>query len=67
MEFVSWIVGIVLIFLGLFAVVMSSHIIEETKRGKFLPLPWEKGGWLRGGSPKIFDKDDVKYRDGDNT
>ena len=68
MEFVIWVVGMVLIFLGLFAVVMSSHIIEEKKQEKFLPLPWEKGGWLRGGeNRKIFNKSDIKYRDGDNT
>jgi hypothetical protein len=43
-------------------------MIEERKRGEFLPLPWEKGGWLRNGeNRKIFNKSDIKYRDGDNT
>ena len=62
-----WVLGIILVGFGILGVFVSSHIKEEKKQGKFLPLPWEKGGWLRGGSPKIFNKDDVKYRDGDNT
>ena len=33
---------------------------EEEKTGKRVPLFWEKDF-------KLFDKSDVKYRDGDNT
>ena len=42
---------------------MSSHLVSEKKAGHTIPLPWEKGSKLR----KIFDKNQVKYRDGDNT
>lgn len=45
-----------------FFVYMSSHMISERKTGKTIPLPWEKGYKF-----KLFNKDDVKYRDGDNT
>lgn len=41
---------------------MSSHMVEEKKRGKRIPLPWESDYKF-----KCFDKSDVKYRDGDNT
>jgi len=27
---------------GAFVLYMSSHIIEEQKHGKHIPLPWEK-------------------------
>tara|TARA_B110000444_G_scaffold202021_1_gene194163 strand:+ start:5955 stop:6077 length:123 start_codon:yes stop_codon:yes gene_type:complete len=27
---------------GAFILYMSSHIVEEQKRGKHIPLPWEK-------------------------
>ena len=33
---------------------------DEEKKGKCIPLPWEK-------KRKIFDKSDIEYRDGDNT
>jgi hypothetical protein len=60
--------GIVIIVVSLVWVLISFHMIEERKRGEFLPLPWEKGGWLRNGeNRKIFNKSDIKYRDGDNT
>lgn len=39
---------------------MSFHVVEENKKGKFIPLPWEK-------KRDVFDKSDVEYRDGDNT
>ena len=32
---------IFLLFMALFAY-MSGHIVEEEKRGKIIPLPWEK-------------------------
>lgn len=46
---------------------MSFHVVEEKKQGKYLPLPWEEGGFLNKSYHKLFDKSDVKYRDGDNT
>ena len=36
-------------------------ILSEEKKGKCIPLPWEKN------KRKIFDKSDIEYRDGDNT
>jgi len=54
----------VLILIGMaFFAYMSSHLVSEKKAGHTIPLPWEKGSKLR----KIFDKNQVKYRDGDNT
>ena len=35
------------------------HINEERRKNKYIPLPWEKGGY--------FDKSKVKTTDGDNT
>jgi hypothetical protein len=26
---------------------MSFHVVEEQKQGKYLPLPWEDGGFLK--------------------
>ena len=26
---------------------MSFHVVEEKKQGKYLPLPWEDGGFLK--------------------
>jgi hypothetical protein len=54
-------VGVLLLTMTFF-VYMSSHMISERKTGKTIPLPWEKGYKF-----KLFNKDDVKYRDGDNT
>lgn len=51
---------VLLIVMGMFTY-MSAHMVDEQKKGKYIPLPWEKGGW------KFFDKSDVKYTDGDNT
>ena len=54
----------VLIFIGaFFFAYMSSHLVSEKKARHTIPLPWEKGSKLR----KVFDKNQVKYRDGDNT
>ena len=52
--------GIVLCVVGFFFVYMSCHINQEEKEGRHIPLPWEK-------KYKVFDKSDIKYRDGDNT
>lgn len=41
---------------------MSAHMVEERKRGKTIPLPWEKNYKF-----KCFDKSKIEYRDGDNT
>ena len=34
-------IGIVLCIVGAWFCYMSSHIVEEEKRGKKIPLPWE--------------------------
>lgn len=60
-EFLTYLGLGVFCIVGLFIAYMSSHLVSEKHAGKTLPLPWEKGGW------KIFNKADVKYRDGDNT
>lgn len=39
---------------------MSSHLVEEQKRGKRLPLFWEQ-------DRKPYDKANTYYCDGDNT
>tara|TARA_X000001036_G_C20094199_1_gene568407 strand:+ start:66 stop:260 length:195 start_codon:yes stop_codon:yes gene_type:complete len=48
-------------------VYMGAHIQEEQRQGKYIPLPWEEGGFLNKAKRKIFNKSDVVYRDGDNT
>jgi hypothetical protein len=52
--------GAVLI-VGFFFTYMSSHMVSEKKAGHTIPLPWEKE------NRKVFDKANIKYRDGDNT
>ena len=52
--------GIALLIGAGYLAFMSSHINSELKVGKQLPLPWER-------KRKLFDKSDIKYRDGDNT
>ena len=47
---------------GVFFCYMSAHMVEERKRGKTIPLPWERNYKF-----KCFDKSHVQYRDGDNT
>jgi hypothetical protein len=53
--------GGAILFVGFFLTYMSSHMVSEKKLGRRIPLPWEKK------PPKVFDKSDIKYRDGDNT
>ena len=53
-------IGIIFVIASFFFMYMSSHILDEEKKGKCIPLPWEK-------KRKIFDKSDIEYRDGDNT
>ena len=52
--------GIVLCIFGAFIVFMSAHVVNEQKHGRQFPLPWET-------KRQIFDKSNIKYRDGDNT
>ena len=48
-------------------VYVGAVVNEEERRGKRIPLIWEKDGFLRMTKRKVFDKSDIKYRDGDNT
>lgn len=67
MEIINYIIGIIFTgFMGWFCY-MSFHINQEEKEGKYIPLPWEKDGFLRKTKRKTFDKADIQYRDGDNT
>jgi hypothetical protein len=36
------IIGFLLCIVGALFVYISSHMVEEKKRGKYIPLPWEK-------------------------
>ena len=63
MEIANTIFMIVMMTFMMLVTYMGCHISEEKRQGKWIPLPWEKDGWGR----KLFDKNDVKYRDGDNT
>ena len=56
-----------IIFVSLLFCYMSFHVVEEKKQRKYIPLPWEEGGFLNKSYHKLFDKSDVKYTDGDNT
>ena len=51
----------ILVILAAFFAYMSSHCAEEQKQGRRIALPWERI------KRKVFNKSDVKYRDGDNT
>lgn len=58
----------VLLIIGMgWFVYMGAHVQEEQRQGKYIPLPWEEGGFLNKAKRKIFNKSDVIYRDGDNT
>ena len=61
-EILETLFQIIILCVGVFFVYMSSHMVEEKKRGKTIPLPWESNYKF-----KCFDKSNVKYRDGDNT
>jgi len=58
--------GIILIVAGLFTYI-GLHMSFEKDAKKRIPLLWEKGGLLNKTYHKVFDKNDVKYQDGDNT
>jgi hypothetical protein len=55
------IIGIVICVAGAWFCYMSAHINDEEKKGKYIPLPWEKKDKF------TFNKHSVEYRDGDNT
>ena len=61
------IIGIILLTIAILCVYVQFHMERERYEGKSLPLPWEEGGWMNRAKRKIFDKSDIKYRDGDNT
>lgn len=61
MEIINFLVGLLFTIGAFFFMYMSSHVNSERKLGKTIPLPWEKN------KRKIFNKSDIKYRDGDNT
>ena len=52
---------ILLCICSAFMAFMSTHVVNEQKHGRIIPLPWETT------KRKIFDKSNIKYRDGDNT
>tara|TARA_B100000575_G_C23009174_1_gene581347 strand:+ start:575 stop:760 length:186 start_codon:yes stop_codon:yes gene_type:complete len=60
----DYIIGIILIIASFLFAYISSVVLEEEKKNKQIPLFWEKKFWEKR---KIFDKSDIKYRDGDNT
>jgi len=62
LELLETLFVILLMVFMTFITFMAVHMTEERKRGKTIPLPWEKGYKFR-----FFNKDNVKYRDGDNT
>ena len=43
------------------------HMAIEKDKKKYIPLPWEPGGFLNKKNEKPFNKSDIQYRDGDNT
>jgi len=63
------IVGLIILVVSILCMYVQFHMEREKREGKGLPLPWEKGGWMRNswGFRKPFDKSDIEYRDGDNT
>ena len=67
MTVIEFIFIVILLIFGIAFAYMSSHVVEEQKRGITIPLPWEQDGFLNKTYHKLFDKNEVKYRDGDNT
>ena len=67
MEIVNYIgTGLIMIVVMGFTYV-GFHMAIEKDLKKHIPLIWEKGGLLNKTYRKLFDKNDVKYQDGDNT
>jgi len=56
----------VLMFMLIFTYI-GFHMAIEKDKGKYIPLPWEPGGFLNRQDVKPFNKSDIQYRDGDNT
>jgi hypothetical protein len=63
----EYLIATVIMVVAFWFCYMSFHVVEEQKQQKWIPLPWEKDGFLNKTYHKIFDKSDVKYTDGDNT
>ena len=63
----EYLMAAVVMVVGFWFCYMSFHVVEEQKKGKYIPLPWEEGGFLNKTYRKVFDKSDVKYTDGENT
>ena len=38
----EYIIGIIFCTFGAFFAYMTSHVLEEERQGKQIPLPWEK-------------------------
>ena len=64
---IELIVAVIVLVVMLGAVYVGAVINEEERRGKRIPLFWEKDSFLHVTKRKVFDKSDIKYRDGDNT
>ena len=64
---IELIVAVIVLVVMLGTVYVGAVVNEEERRGKRIPLIWEKDGFLRMTKRKVFDKSDIKYRDGDNT
>ena len=67
----SYLAGIILLWIMGHVVYMQTHMSEEKRQDKGIPLYWEEGGWYyewkKKRKQKTFDKSKVKYFDGDNT
>jgi hypothetical protein len=61
MDIISNLFAILLLIIAGIIAYGSAHCAAEERRGKHIPLPWEKK------KEKTFNKADVEYRDGDNT
>lgn len=46
MEIFNFIGGSLLMLIMAWFCYMSFHVTEEQKKGKYIPLPWEEGGFL---------------------
>lgn len=66
-EFFTIIGATLFLIFFFFLTYVGIHMVFEKDAGKRIPLPWEQGGFLNKAYHKVFDKNNVKYRDGDNT
>ena len=70
MLIIEYLVAAAILTFVIFFTYMGWHMACEKDKGDYIPLPWEPEGFLYKlwqNKSKIFDKNDVKYRDGDNT